>query len=126
MHSLSHPWPPEPPIQITFLESRLAGTREGTEDYDSQLTRLEGELQRAVHAKAAVDEKLANAIKVSERAYASLVAADKQQTELEEEIRRLRALMSASSASTELLNSATTMTAEEREKFRLLVLQVRP
>ncbi|KAG8960575.1 hypothetical protein FRC00_014680 [Tulasnella sp. 408] len=92
--------------RIKVLKSALAGTRHDSEDYDAQLTKLQAQLKHATAAKHSVDKKLANALKISERAYQSLVLADRRETELEEEIRRLKAWMQSSASSARDLDSA--------------------
>lgn len=72
-----------------------------------------------------MDEKLANALKVSERAYQSLVLADKRETELEEEIRKLKALKQSSASSGRDLDSAEKMSAKERTRSDILLATVR-
>lgn len=111
--------------QIKHLEAQLKGTKHTSSDYDTRLTSLQQSLEKAALAKAAVDEKLSNALKVSERAYQSLVLADQRQMELEEEIRRLKALRNASADAARVLDSAQKMSDEERDKFEALLIQVR-
>lgn len=86
---------------------------------------MQAQLKHATAAKHSVDEKLANALKVSERAYQSLVLADKRETELEEEIRRLKAWMQSSASSARDLDSAEKMSTEERTRFDGLLAKVR-
>lgn len=89
------------------------------------MAKILADLQRARNNKAAVDAKLRDAIKVGERAYQLLLQADRKQTELEQEIERLRRWREASDSSSSLLDSAATLCDLQVDRFEGLISHIK-